>query len=66
VVNADITVSRPSTDPGSGDPSNANATPEPASAVLLAGLALGGLVTRRYRREPVTKTDRGATCVSRP
>jgi PEP-CTERM motif len=40
VVDVDITVS------------SANATPEPSSAVLLAGLALGGLVARRSRRVP--------------
>jgi hypothetical protein len=50
LVEADVTVSRPPTDPGSGGPSNTAATPEPSSAGLLAGLALGGLVARRYRR----------------
>jgi hypothetical protein len=44
VVYADVTVS------------SAIATPEPSSAVLLAGLALGGLVARRCRRAPVAES----------
>jgi hypothetical protein len=52
LVDADVTVSRPPTDPGSGN-TGTPATPEPSSAVLLA---LGSLVARRYRHAPVDKT----------
>jgi hypothetical protein len=47
LVDADVTVSSPS---DCGGPMGPNATPEPSSAVLLAGLTLGGLVSRRCRR----------------
>jgi hypothetical protein len=50
LVEAEVGVSRPSADPGYGgptDPPGAAATPEPSSALLLAGFALGGLVARR-------------------
>ena len=45
LVDANVTVS-----------SSTAATPEPSSAVLLAGLTLGGLVARRSRREPMSKS----------
>ena len=53
LVEAEINVTRAPADPGSGgatDPPGTAATPEPASALLLAGFVLGGLVACRAGR----------------
>jgi hypothetical protein len=47
LLEADVEVSRPPTDPGSGGLPVVSATPEPSSALLLAGFVAGGLVARR-------------------
>lgn len=47
LVEAEVSVSRPPADPEVSAPPGASGTPEPSSALLLAGLALGGLVARR-------------------
>jgi hypothetical protein len=50
VVEAEVVVTRPPTEPGPSDPPGTAATPEPASGLLLAGFALGGLAARRRLR----------------
>ncbi len=55
LLEANVDVSRPPTDPG--DPGvPPGAAPEPSSVLLLAGLTLGGLFTRRYAGKPVWLT----------
>lgn len=47
LVEAEVEVARPPVDPGAGGAPGGSATPEPSSALLLAGFLLGGLVGRR-------------------